>query len=291
MKVFIFPGQGSQFSGMGTDLYQSSKKAKDLFHLANQILNFEISKIMFEGTEDELKETNVTQLAIFIHSVILSECLEISPKMVAGHSLGEFSALVAAKAISFEDGLQLVRQRAEAMHLACQKCDSTMAAIIVLDGKIIEKCCEEQNGIVVPANYNSANQIVISGERDAIENICQTLNETGAKRTVILPVSGAFHSPIMHSAKESLEKAIHTIQFNNPICPIYQNVSATGVTDKNELKNNLIDQLTSPVRWFQTIEKMIMDGATEFLEIGPGNVLSGLNRRINREIKCSKATL
>ena len=291
MKVFIFPGQGSQFPGMGNDLYQSSKKAKDLFHVANQILNFEISKIMFDGTDDELKETNVTQLAIFIHSVILSECIEISPKMVAGHSLGEFSALVAAKAISFEDGLQLVRQRAEAMHLACQKYDSTMAAIIGLDSKIIEKCCEEQNGIVVPANYNSSNQIVISGERNAIENICQTLNEIGAKRTVILPVSGAFHSPIMNSAKESLEKAIHTTQFNNPICPIYQNVSATGITDKNELKNNLIDQLTSPVRWFQTIEKMIMDGATEFLEIGPGNVLSGLNRRINREIKCSKATL
>ena len=291
MKAFIFPGQGSQFPGMGYDLYQSSKKAKDLFELANQILNFNISKIMFEGNENELKETNVTQLAIFIHSVILSECLDFSPKMVAGHSLGEFSALVSAKSISFEDGLKLVQKRAEAMHVACQQNDSTMAAIIGLDPAIIEKYCQEQNGIAVPANYNSSNQIVISGERNAIENLCQILNETGAKRTVILPVSGAFHSPIMNAAKESLETAINSTTFNFPICPIYQNVSAKGITNQNELKKNLIDQLTSPVKWFQTIEQMIKDGATEFFEIGPGNVLCGLNRRINKEIKCAKATL
>jgi len=291
MKACIFPGQGSQFPGMGYDLYKSSTNAKKLFALANKIVGFNIAEIMFKGTEEELKQTNVTQPAIFIHSVILSECLNIYPEMVAGHSLGEFSALVAAQSISFKDGLKLVLKRAESMHLACQTCESTMAAIIGLDGDKIEKYCKEQTGIVVPANYNSPSQIVISGERIAIENLCKTLHEIGAKRTVILPVGGAFHSPIMNSAKESLKDAINKIQFNQPICPIYQNVSAKGVTNENELKENLIEQLTAPVKWFQTIEQMVQDGALEFFEIGPGNVLSGLNRRINREIKCSKAQL
>jgi len=291
MKAFIFPGQGSQFPGMGHDLYQSSKKAKDLFELANSILGFNMSKIMFEGTDDELKQTNITQPAIFIHSAILSECIHIQPDMVAGHSLGEFSALVSAKAISFEDGLQLVVKRAKAMQLACETTNSVMAAIIGLDGSIIEKCCDDHTGIVVPANYNSPNQIVISGERTAIEEICNTLNNIGAKRTVILPVSGAFHSPIMHSAKQSLEAAIFDTKFKTPTCPIYQNVHAKGVTDESELKENLIQQLTSPVKWFQTIEQMVQDNATEFFEVGPGNVLCGLNRRINRQIKCIKAQI
>jgi len=291
MKAFIFPGQGSQFPGMGHDLYQSSEKAKDLFELADSILGFNLSKIMFEGTDEELKKTNITQPAIFIHSVILSECINIKPDMVAGHSLGEFSALVSAKAISFEDGLKLVVKRAEAMHLACEKTNSTMAAIIGLDGPTIEQCCHDQIGIVVPANYNAPNQIVISGERTAIEQICNTLNNIGAKRTVILPVSGAFHSPIMNSAKQSLQAAIFETKFKKPTCPIYQNIHAKGVTDEAELKENLIQQLTSPVKWFQTIEQMALDNATEFFEVGPGNILSGLSRRINREIKCVKAQL
>ena len=285
MKAFIFPGQGSQFQGMGHDLYQSSKKAKDLFELANNILNFNISKIMFEGTEEELKKTNVTQPAIFIHSVILSKCLDETPNMVAGHSLGEFSALVASKSISFEDGLTLVLKRAQAMHSACKKANSTMAAIIGLEADIIEKICLENPGIVVPANYNAPNQIVISGETHAIEKVCEKLMNIGAKRTVILPVGGAFHSPIMNSAKESLKIAINNTKVTKPICPIYQNVSARAITDPINIKNNLIQQLTHPVKWFQTIQTMITNGATKFLEVGPGKVLTGLNRRINRDIE------
>ncbi len=285
MKAFIFPGQGSQFPGMGYDLYQSSKKAKELFELANKILDFDISKVMFEGTEEELKKTNVTQPAIFIHSVILSNCIKDLPTMVAGHSLGEFSALVGAKAISFKAGLKLVIKRAEAMYLACETYNSTMAAIIGLDSNIIEKVCSDTKGIVVPANYNSPTQIVISGEKNAIEKACEKLISIGAKRAVVLPVGGAFHSPIMDPAKESLKKVIRETEFNNPICPIYQNVCAKPITNIDELKNNLILQLTSPVKWYQIIEKMVSDGATQFMEIGPGNVLSGLNRRINREIE------
>jgi len=291
MKAFIFPGQGSQFSGMGYDLYKSSQKAKKLFELGNLILNFNIAKIMFEGSEDDLKQTNVTQPAIFIHSVIMSKCLNQIPDMVAGHSLGEFSALVCAKTISFEDGLQLVLERANAMHLACEKSNSTMAAIIGTEAKLIEKICADEEGVVVPANYNSPQQIVISGERTQIEKVCEKLKNAGAKKTVILPVGGAFHSPIMKPAKEKLENAINNIKFKKPICPIYQNVSAKPFSNPELLKNNLVEQLTAPVKWFQTIQTMIQDGATEFTELGPGNVLTGLNRRIDRSINSVKANL
>ena len=291
MKAFIFPGQGSRFAGMGYDLYKSSQKAKKLFELGNLILNFNIAKIMFEGSEDDLKQTNVTQPAIFIHSVIMSKCLNQIPDMVAGHSLGEFSALVCAKTISFEDGLQLVLERANAMHLACEKSNSTMAAIIGTEAKLIEKICADEEGVVVPANYNSPQQIVISGEQTQIEKVCEKLKNAGAKKTVILPVGGAFHSPIMKPAKEKLENAINNIKFKKPICPIYQNVSAKPFSNPELLKNNLVEQLTAPVKWFQTIQTMIQDGATEFTELGPGNVLTGLNRRIDRSINSVKANL
>jgi [acyl-carrier-protein] S-malonyltransferase len=292
MKAFIFPGQGSQFPSMGFDLYSSSEKAKKLFHLANEILNFDICSVMFEGNEQDLKQTNITQPSIFLHSTILSECLpNFNPDMVAGHSLGEFSSLVAAKAISFEDGLKLVMQRANAMQIACKEHSSTMAAIIGLESEIIEKVCDAQNGIVVTANYNAPNQIVISGETTAIKNACTELTEKGAKRAIILPVGGAFHSPIMDSAKESLKSAINNTEFQKPICPIYQNVCATAITDQNILRDNLIEQLTAPVKWYQTIQQMILDGAKEFYEVGPGNVLIGLNRRINRDTKSVKATI
>jgi [acyl-carrier-protein] S-malonyltransferase len=292
MKAFIFPGQGSQFSGMGFDLYQKNEKAKSLFHTANDILKFDITKIMFEGSEEDLKQTNVTQPAIFIHSTILAKCINnFMPDMVAGHSLGEFSALVATNVLSFEDGLKLVMKRAELMHIACQEHNSTMAAIIGLDTEIINKTCELTDGIVVPANYNSPGQIVISGNRKSIENACNTLSELGAKRALILPVAGAFHSPLMSSAEEELEEAINKIQFNKPICPIYQNVCAKGILIETELKQNLIKQLTAPVKWQQTIEHMIHEGATEFFEVGPGNVLTGLNRRINRAIPSNKVNI
>ena len=292
MKAFIFPGQGSQFSGMGYDLYKSSQKAKKLFELSNKILDFNICKIMFEGSDEELKQTNVTQPAIFIHSTILASCINnFKPDMVAGHSLGEFSALVAAKSLSFEDGLRLVLKRAEAMHLACERDDSTMAAIIGLDAKIIEKTCSEQQGVVVPANYNSLHQIVISGDSNTIQKTCDKLIEIGAKRAVILPVGGAFHSPIMTSAKDSLKEVIDSIEFHNPICPIYQNVSGNGVTKISKLKSNLIEQLTAPVKWYQSINNMINQGATQFFEVGPGNVLTGLNRRINRDVESKKASI
>ncbi|MAQ70269.1 MAG: [acyl-carrier-protein] S-malonyltransferase [Flavobacteriales bacterium] len=289
MKAFIFPGQGSQFPGMGLDLYEKNEKAKSLFHAANDILKFDITKIMFEGSEEDLKQTNVTQPAIFIHSTIVATCMNnVIPDMVAGHSLGEFSALVAANALSFEDGLKLVRKRAELMHIACQEHDSTMAAIIGLDTETVNKVCRETNGIVVPANYNSPGQIVISGDRKSIKNACSTLSELGAKRALILPVAGAFHSPLMKSAEKELEEAINKIEFNKPICPIYQNVCAQAILGVNELKQNLIKQLTAPVKWQQTIENMIHKGATEFFEVGPGNVLIGLNRRINRSIPSNK---
>ena len=292
MNAYIFPGQGSQFPGMGRDLYESNKDAQHLFQKANEIVNFDICKLMFKGTEDDLKQTNVTQPAIFIHSTILANCLsDFKPAMVAGHSLGEFSALVAAKSISFEDGLNLVMQRANSMQIACQKEDSTMAAIIGLSAKIIEQICFQQKGIVVPANYNSLNQIVISGERNTVEKTCEKMIEKGAKKALILPVSGAFHSPIMDSAKKTLKKAISSLEFQQPICPIYQNISGKGVSDVKELKNNLIEQLTSPVKWYQTIENMITNGATKFIEVGPGNVLCGLNKRINRNIEVIKASI
>ena len=292
MKAFIFPGQGSQFPGMGYDLYQKNEQAKNLFQTSNKILNFDIAKIMFDGSSEDLKQTNVTQPAIFIHSTILATCINgFTPDMVAGHSLGEFSALVAAKTLSFNDGLTLVMKRAELMHIACQKNDSTMAAILGLEANIIEKTCENIKGVVVPANYNSSNQIVISGERKSIENACEKLSELGAKITVILRVSGAFHSPIMASAKESLKEVINSMEFQAPICPIYQNVCAQPILNKNKLKENLIEQLTSPVKWHQTIENMIKEGAKQFVEVGPGNVLTGLNKRINRSIESIKAEI
>ena len=292
MKAFIFPGQGSQFSGMGFDLYEKNEKAKSLFQTANDILNFDITKIMFKGSEEDLKQTNVTQPAIFIHSTILAKCInDFNPDMVAGHSLGEFSALVAANALSFEDGLTLVMKRAELMHIACQEHNSTMAAIIGLDTQTINRVCEENDGIVVPANYNSPGQIVISGNQKSVENACSTLSQLGAKRALILPVAGAFHSPLMQGAEKELEEAINKIKFNKPICPIYQNVCAKPILIENELKQNLIKQLTAPVKWQQSIEQMIKEGATEFFELGPGNVLTGLNKRINRRIPSNKVNI
>jgi [acyl-carrier-protein] S-malonyltransferase len=292
MKAFIFPGQGSQFSGMGQELYQSSEKAKKMFTVANELMGFDISKLMFKGSSEELKKTNVTQPAIFIHSTILAACIpDFHPDMVAGHSLGEFSALVASKCISFKEGLGLVTKRAEAMYNACQLQQSTMAAIIGLDADIIENTCNQHNDIVVAANYNTPNQIVISGTIDAVDSVCSNLREEGAKKTVILPVNGAFHSPLMQPAKKTLEEAINNIQFQKPICPIYQNVNAQATIDKNVIKSNLILQLTAPVKWYQTIENIILDGALEFFEVGPGNILSGINKRINRSIKIIKVEI
>ena len=292
MKAFIFPGQGSQFSGMGQELYQSSTKAKKMFKLANELMGFDISTLMFKGSSEELKKTNVTQPAIFIHSTILAACIpDFHPDMVAGHSLGEFSALVASKCISFEEGLGLVTKRAEAMYNACQLQQSTMAAIIGLDADIIENTCNQHNDIVVAANYNTPNQIVISGTIDAVDSVCSNLRAQGAKKTVILPVNGAFHSPLMQPAKKTLEEAINNIQFQKPICPIYQNVNAQATIDKHVIKSNLILQLTAPVKWYQTIENIILDGALQFFEVGPGNILSGINKRINRSIKIIKVEI
>ena len=292
MNAFIFPGQGSQFIGMGYDLYKSSQQAKKMFILGNKILGFDICKIMFEGSEEALKQTNVTQPAIFLHSVILSTCMNnFNPDMVAGHSLGELSALVAIQSLSFKDGLELVIKRAEAMYLACKMQQSTMAAIIGLESHIIQETCKEQSGIVVIANYNTPNQIVISGEEKTIKKTCKKLANIGAKRTVILPVGGAFHSPMMEPAQKTLKEAINNTHFSRPICPIYQNVCAEPIQNNEILKNNLIQQLTSSVKWYQSIEAMIKKGAKKFIEVGPGNVLIGLNRRINREIFSEKAKL
>jgi len=293
MKAYLFPGQGAQFEGMGADLYENSAEAKALFDRANQVLGFSITDIMFKGSAEDLKQTKVTQPAIFLHSVISAKLLgnDFKPEMVAGHSLGEFSALVTANALSFDDGLKLVYQRALAMQEACEIKPSTMAAVIGLEDEIVESVCKETAGIVVAANYNCPGQLVISGDIEAINEACETLKEKGAKRALVLPVGGAFHSPLMEPAREKLAKAIVETKIKEPICPIYQNAVAKAVTDKYEIKENLIAQLTSPVKWTQSIQEMIADGGTDFVEIGPGKVLTGLMRKINREVTASKAVL
>lgn len=293
MTAYIFPGQGAQFSGMGKDLYDSSAKAKDLFHQANEVLGFDIIKIMFEGTADELKETKVTQPAIFLHSTILAAVMgeRFQPDMVAGHSLGEISALVANRTLAFTDGLQLVYKRALAMQKACELTPSTMAAVLGLEDHLVEAICADTPGIVVAANYNCPGQLVISGDIEAVGKACESLKEAGARRALILPVGGAFHSPLMEPAREELAAAIEATTFTEPACPIYQNVSTFAVTDPNEIKKNLIFQLTAPVKWTQSIQNMINDGASHFIEVGPGNVLQGLVKKINKDAETSKAEL
>ena len=293
MKAYIFPGQGAQFSGMGLPLYESTSIAKSLFEQANDILGFNITKIMFEGSVDDLKETKVTQPAIFLHSVILAKSLgkHFQPDMVAGHSLGEFSALVANGTLRFEDGLKLVSQRAQAMQKACDSTKGTMAAVLGLENEIVEETCKSIEGIVVAANYNCPGQLVISGAVDAIHKACDQLKEKGARRALVLPVGGAFHSPLMAPAKEQLAAAIENTQFCTPSCPIYQNVTAMPVLKESEIKMNLISQLTAPVKWTQSVQQMIKDGGIEFIEVGPGNVLQGLVRKINREIDTKAATI
>ena len=293
MKAYLFPGQGAQFSGMGKDLYEASSEAKDLFHQANEILGFDITKIMFEGTADELKQTRVTQPAIFLHSTIMAKVMgdNFQPNMVAGHSLGEISALVANRTLEFADGLNLVYKRALAMQKACEKTPSTMAAVLGLEDLKVEEICANTPGIVVAANYNCPGQLVISGEVEAVELACENLKEAGARRALILPVGGAFHSPLMEPAREELAAAIENTIFKKPICPIYQNVSTVAVTDPSEIKKNLISQLTAPVKWTQSIQNMIHDGATKFIEVGPGNVLQGLVKKIDRSAETEKAEL
>lgn len=290
MKAYVFPGQGAQFTGMGKDLYESSSLAKELFEKANEILGFRITDIMFQGTAEELKETKVTQPAVFLHSVILAKTLEnFKPDMVAGHSLGEFSALVANGALSFEDGLKLVSQRALAMQKACEMKPSTMAAVLGLDDKIVEDICATIDGIVVAANYNCPGQLVISGEFSAVEKACEAMKIAGAKRALLLPVGGAFHSPMMEPARSALAIAIEATAFSTPTCPVYQNVTATAVSSADEIKKNLIIQLTAPVRWTQSVQQMIKDGATRFIEVGPGKVLVGLVNKIDKKIETISA--
>ncbi|WP_405295296.1 ACP S-malonyltransferase [Algibacter sp. Ld11] len=293
MNAYIFPGQGAQFSGMGLDLYENSPLAQSLFEKANDILGFHITDIMFEGTPEALKETKVTQPAIFLHSVILAKTLgeSFKPDMVAGHSLGEFSALVASGALTFEDGLKLVSQRAIAMQKACELQPSTMAAVLGLEDAVVEQVCESIDGVVVAANYNCPGQLVISGEVEAINKACEALKDAGARRALVLPVGGAFHSPMMEPAREELAAAIENTTFSKPNCPIYQNVTASAVTDEAEIKANLISQLTAPVRWTQSVQQMINDGATLFTEVGPGKVLQGLVKKINRASETASATL
>ncbi|MCF6214051.1 MAG: ACP S-malonyltransferase [Flavobacteriaceae bacterium] len=293
MKAHIFPGQGAQHTGMGLDLYENTTLAQELFEQANTILGFSITDIMFEGTAEDLKQTKVTQPAIFLHSVILAQVLGnvFKPQMVAGHSLGEFSALVANKTLSFEDGLKLVYQRALAMQKACEIKPSTMAAVLGLDDKVVEDTCATINGIVVAANYNCPGQLVISGDIEAVNLACEALTAKGARRALVLPVGGAFHSPLMEPAREELALAIENTIFRTPSCPIYQNVSAKAVTNPDDIKKNLMLQLTAPVKWTQTMQQMIKDGGTEFIEVGPGKVLQGLMRKINRDVSTYNASL
>ena len=291
MKAYIFPGQGAQFTGMGLDLYEKSPLAQKYFEKANDILGFSITDIMFEGTAEQLKETKVTQPAIFLHSVILAKVLgdDFKPEMVAGHSLGELSALVTNGVLTFEDGLKLVSKRALAMQKACEIAPSTMAAVLGLEDAIVEDTCSEIEGVVVAANYNCPGQLVISGEIAAVEKACKVLSEKGARRALLLPVGGAFHSPMMEPARAELAAAIEATTFSNPTCPVYQNVSACAVTSPSEIKKNLMIQLTAPVRWTQSIQAMIADGGTEFIEVGPGKVLQGLMRKIDRSVAASGA--
>ncbi|MDV7186981.1 ACP S-malonyltransferase [Lutibacter sp. TH_r2] len=293
MKAYIFPGQGAQFTGMGLDLYENSPLAQGLFEQANEILGFPITDIMFEGTPEQLKETKVTQPAIFLHSVILAKVLgdNFKPEMVAGHSLGEFSALVANGVLTFEDGLKLVSKRALAMQKACEAQESTMAAVLGLDDAVVEEVCASIDGVVVAANYNCPGQLVISGEVEAIDKACVALTEKGARRALKLPVGGAFHSPLMAPAREELAEAIKNTTFSEPTCPVYQNVVAKAVTSPDEIKENLIAQLTAPVRWTQCVQAMIADGGTEFIEVGPGKVLQGLMRKIDRSVAASGASI
>ena len=288
-KAFVFPGQGAQFVGMGKDLYENNAQAKEMFEKANEILGFRITDLMFDGTEEDLRQTKVTQPAIFLHSVILAKTLgdEFNPDMVAGHSLGEFSALVAAGALSFEDGLKLVSKRAMAMQKACELQPSTMAAVLALPDEKVEEICAEIDDIVAPANYNCQGQLVISGTIEGIDKACEKLLAAGARRALKLKVGGAFHSPLMMPAQKELAEAIEAAEFKTPICPVYQNVDGKPHTDPKEIKENLVKQLTAPVRWTQDVEAMIADGATEFIELGPGNVLQGLVKKINRDVVAS----
>lgn len=293
-RAYIFPGQGSQFSGMGLNLYDSSALAKDMFEKANSILGYRITDIMFNGSDEDLRQTKITQPSIFLHSVILAATLgdSFKPDMVAGHSLGEFSALVANKTLGFEDGLKLVYKRAMAMQKACEINPSTMAAILNLDDKIVEEICKditEAGHIVVAANYNCPGQLVISGSKEGINIACEKMKAAGAKRALVLPVGGAFHSPLMEPAKLELEEAINSTQFQRPICPVYQNVTASAISDPAEIKKNLVAQLTAPVKWTQTVIKMIEDGAGSFTEIGPGKALQGLVKKVNSSIETISA--
>lgn len=293
MKAYVFPGQGSQFVGMGKDLYDQYEVARNLFNQADDILGFAISKEMFEGTDESLKQTKVTQPAIFLHSVILAKVLgdTFQPNMVAGHSLGEFSALVANNTLSFEDGLKLVSQRAMAMQKACEAEPSTMAAVLALADEKVEEICASIDGVVVAANYNCPGQLVISGAIDAVNTACEKMKEAGAKRALVLPVGGAFHSPLMEPARQELEAAIHATHFNTPSCPVYQNVTASAVSNPIEIQKNLITQLTAPVRWTQSVQAMVKDGATQFIEVGPGKVLQGLVKKIAPEVEAGSAIL
>ena len=293
MKAYVFPGQGAQFVGMGKDLYDNSAEAKELFEKANDILGFRITDIMFAGTDEQLKQTKVTQPAVFLHSVILAKVLgsDFQPAMVAGHSLGELSALVASGSIQFEDGLKLVSARALAMQEACEAEPSTMAAILGLEDDVVEKVCEEVDGVVVAANYNCPGQLVISGAIPAVESACEKLTEAGAKRAMVLPVGGAFHSPLMEPAREKLAAAIEATEFNTPSCPVYQNVTASAVIDPSEIKNNLIAQLTASVRWTQTMQNMIAAGCTSATEVGPGRALQGMFKKVDRKFETSSAQI